>query len=608
METSFLKVLNMSIAASYVMVAVLILRLALKRAPKRISYSLWSVVLFRLVCPVSLSSAFSVFARLGKTTSSGGIEYIPPDIGVSGANTVVGNLLPAATPEAGANPLQIIIFAGACVWLAGIAAMLIYSVVSYLRLQRRTSEATLLFDNVFETDEIASPFVCGFTRPKVYLPVGLSDGDRDYVLRHERTHIDRKDHLVKPFSFLVLSVHWFNPFMWLAFLLMSCDMEMSCDERVVRDLDADGRAGYSSALVHLAVKRPILAGSPLAFGESGTQERVKNVLNYRKPAFWVSALAIIAVIIAAACLLTNPAKTVNISFEVPGNIPQAVREYAIEYVQSDVAYYNSLDDQEIADAKITSLTHMNTGTASLTVDISMWLLEYRLLPKDPDKVVLAGGMTLEDGWRTEYSSMGQPLLVLVHDIERDIESEAWQRVGVTHTGTVLEEHQGDYTAATMAMYRRFLANAAGGVEWEFMPARSSVFPALPVHFDMSADEIYVSVDSGTLYLNDNTQTPNYIDCGQEMTYRKDDSVLWSPMAGDSFDSSKVSTGCTLSFEIRGENGAVGSGSISVIQKDSAGSDTIGIWKYTVTLIESEPALSLVPADDYSGGCIVKVSQ
>lgn len=317
MEEMFLKILNMSITATYVMIAVLVLRLLLKRAPRWISYALWSLVLFRLVCPVSISSTFSVFGRIGKTASAGGgLEHIPEnigmmatpqaDIGTTSINTVINNVLPAATPTASANPLQIIIFIGACIWLVGIALMLIYSVVSYLRLKHRVVEATLVSGNMFETDKISSPFVCGLINPKIYLPVGLSDNERDYVLRHEQTHISRRDYIIKPLAFLVLSMHWFNPFMWLAFILMSRDLEMSCDEKVVSGLDSEGKVGYSSALIQLAMKRPILAGSPLAFGESGAKWRIKNVLNYKKPAFWILIVAIVIVVTAGFSLLTDP--------------------------------------------------------------------------------------------------------------------------------------------------------------------------------------------------------------------------------------------------------------------------------------------------------------
>jgi beta-lactamase regulating signal transducer with metallopeptidase domain len=348
MEELFLKILNMSITATYVLLAVLFLRLILKRTPKWISYALWSLVLFRLVCPVSISSAFSVFGRIGKTASTGGgLEHIPEnigmmsvpqvDIGTTSINSVINNALPAAAPTASANPMQIFIFIGACVWLAGIAIMLIYSVVSYLRLKRHMMDATLLTGNIFETDKKTSPFVCGLVKPKIYLPIGLSDNERDYVLRHEQTHIGRKDHLIKPFAFFVLSVHWFNPFMWLAFILMSRDLEMSCDEKVVSGLDSESKVGYSSALIQLAIKRPILAGSPLAFGESVAKGRIKNILNYKKPTFWALIVAAAVVIVSTVCLLTNPAKT------LPDlTTPNTISPFAPAYAFDENLYTNPL--------------------------------------------------------------------------------------------------------------------------------------------------------------------------------------------------------------------------------------------------------------------------
>lgn len=332
MEELFLKILNMSITATYVLVAVLILRLLLKRGPKWISYSLWSLVLFRLVCPVSFSSALSIFGRIGKTTSvKSSLEYIPEDIGrmaipqleiVPGSiNTVINNALPAPAPAASVNPMQILIFIGACIWMTGIAAMLLYSAISYLRLKYRLQDATLRWGNVFETDKITSPFLCGLIKPQIYLPMDLNGNEENYVLYHEQTHIARKDHLIKPLAFLVLSLHWFNPFMWLAFILMSRDLEMSCDERVISKLDSEGKAGYSTALMRLAMKRPRLSWSPLAFGESNVKRRIKNVLNFKKPAGWVVAVSVILAILLGIGCAANPADATE-----PASIPQGEKE------------------------------------------------------------------------------------------------------------------------------------------------------------------------------------------------------------------------------------------------------------------------------------------
>lgn len=319
----FLKILNMSITASYVFIAVLILRLLLRRAPKRISYMLWSVLLFRLVCPVSFSSVFSLFNFFNAPIAdSGGIEYISKGNGLTVVPQIrsdaiyfsktVSPMITQAVEITSANPMQVFLSIGTWVWLVGMVVMFIYSVVSYLRLKRRVSTATLLNGNVFETDEISSPFVYGFFKPKIYLPVGINETEREYVLLHERTHILRKDHIIKPLAFFALSIHWFNPLMWLAFCLMSRDMEMSCDERVVCELDHEGKVLYGETLLRLAIRRPILAGSPLAFGESTTKSRIKNVLHYKKPAFWLVCTAVLVVAIGMIFLLANPAQSLDL--------------------------------------------------------------------------------------------------------------------------------------------------------------------------------------------------------------------------------------------------------------------------------------------------------
>ena len=317
MDQIFLTILNMSITATYVMVVVLLLRLLLNRAPKWIAYALWSVVLFRLVSPISFISSFSLLSRFFRSSAiTGQVEYIPTDIitigvpkvdiGIPAFNSLINASLPWSTNPASVNSLQGVIIIGTAVWLAGFAAMLIYSIVSYKRLKRRISSATRISGNVYESDKVESPFVCGFIKPGIYLPVGLSATNQAFVLHHEQTHLKRLDHVIKPLAFLVLAIHWFNPLIWLAFRLMSRDIEMSCDERVVQKLNHDDKANYGEALVQLAMKRPIFSGSPLAFGESGAMGRVRNILNYRKPALWVIIVLVFTLILVGTGLLANP--------------------------------------------------------------------------------------------------------------------------------------------------------------------------------------------------------------------------------------------------------------------------------------------------------------
>jgi len=312
MEQIFLTVLNMSITSSYVIIVILFVRVFLKRVPKIFSYSLWSIVLLRLIVPLSFSSAFS-FLRLFKL---GTTEHIPLNIGymnqpqinvgIDTVNKWANHSMPAATPMASINPIQITIFVGSILWIVGVICLLIYSLVSYIRLKTKVSTAMLISDNVFESENIKSPFVLGIVKPKIYLPTHLLEDEHNYILMHEQIHIRRFDYLIKPFAFLVLCLHWFNPLVWLAFRLMSKDMEMSCDEQVVKKIGKEVKKSYSHSLLTLAMGGQMISGSPLAFGESNSKGRIKNVLNYKKPTFRVTIVGFMMVIVVGIGLLSNP--------------------------------------------------------------------------------------------------------------------------------------------------------------------------------------------------------------------------------------------------------------------------------------------------------------
>lgn len=314
LQKLFLSVLNLSITASYVILFVVVARFLLKRTPKIFSYTLWAIVLFRLVSPFTFSSAFSFLKAV--TPSSGKMEYIPSDvgmmgqpqidIGISGVNSIVNHSLPAATPYASVNPMQITIFILSVIWILGVLTVMIYSVASYLLLKQKVRTAVLLQGNIFECENISTPFVLGIINPKIYLPIGLSETEQSYIVKHEQIHIRRFDYIIKPIAFLVLCVHWFNPLVWLSFVLMSRDMEMSCDEQVIKELGTDIKKNYSTSLLSLAVNRKMISGSPLAFGETGAKGRIKNVLSYQRPAFWVMVMAVIAVVVIGIGLLANP--------------------------------------------------------------------------------------------------------------------------------------------------------------------------------------------------------------------------------------------------------------------------------------------------------------
>lgn len=311
MSGIFLKLLNLSISASWLVLVVLVLRLVLKRAPKWVDVLLWGMVALRLMLPFSIESALSLIPS-AETVSPEVVQFDPAPTITSGVTIIDNAVNPslsesfAAAPLASVNPLYVWTYLAGWVWLIGLAAMLLYALVSYLRLRRRVSASIPLWENVYVCDEVPSPFILGIVHPRIYLPSALDEAQRGSVLSHERAHLARRDHWWKPLGFALLAVYWFNPLLWLAYTLLCRDIELACDERVLRGMDAGQVKDYSSALLACSVPRRMLAACPLAFGEVGVGARVKNALRYKKPAFWVVAASVAVCVVVAVCFLTNP--------------------------------------------------------------------------------------------------------------------------------------------------------------------------------------------------------------------------------------------------------------------------------------------------------------
>ena len=315
-------ILNMSITGSLAILFVLLVRLALKRAPKIFSYALWAVVLFRLLCPVSITTDFSLLGlfdtpTMENTEHTTAMEYVPFDVVHTQdlevhlpvapvINEAVNDALPQEHAALGADPLEGEMAIASFLWMLGMGAMAVYSVVAYLRLRGRLLTASPLRENIYLADEITSPFVMGLVRPKIYLPSDMEEREQAYIILHEQHHIRRCDHIIKALAFLALSIHWFNPLVWVAFIYSNKDMEMSCDEAVIKKMGDGVLADYTASLLSLATGKHIIAGMPLAFGEGDTKGRIRNLANWREPAFWVVAVAVVLCIVAAVCLLTNP--------------------------------------------------------------------------------------------------------------------------------------------------------------------------------------------------------------------------------------------------------------------------------------------------------------
>ncbi len=377
MTDLFISLLDMSLTASYVATAVIILRIFLKKVPKVFSYVLWLPVLLRLVLPFSISSRLSLMwvPGIADFGGKGTINTIADNTGflvdrvapvrenwINNANEV-GSLAPASGAFSGIDGSfagkDFLLQAASVIWLAGVAVLVMYSVISYLKVAGRVSTATRVNNNIFESDRISSPFVYGFLYPRIYIPIGLTEPDRTYILTHEQIHIKRLDHLIKPLSFLVLTLHWFNPLMWFSFILMSRDMEMSCDESVVRRMGSSIKANYSESLLSFSIRGGgFVLGSPLAFGESALKARIKNILNYKRPSFWVTGTIIALVIAFITGVATNPEKALE--KEVLAN------EYRVEQLLKNKTPY--VGDNSKVVALIDALT-LPAGLSRNTVEL-----------------------------------------------------------------------------------------------------------------------------------------------------------------------------------------------------------------------------------------------
>ena len=312
MSAVFLKILNMSITAGWLILAVLAARLLLKRAPRWISCLLWGLVGLRLLCPFSLKSVFSLIPT-GQTVPAN-IAYSPhPAIqsGVAAINEAVNPVIERAftpAPAAGETPLLVWLPVLTGIWLTGAAVLLFYAAFSYAKLKASVSASVRIRDGVLACDEIQTPFILGVFRPVIYVPSSLRGETLERVLEHENAHLLRRDHWWKPLGYVLLAVHWFNPLCWLAYVLLCRDIEAACDERVIRDLDRESVAAYSQALLDCSLPRSRITACPLAFGETGVKQRIKSVLSYKKPAFWIILSGLIVCAVLAVCLLTDPAE------------------------------------------------------------------------------------------------------------------------------------------------------------------------------------------------------------------------------------------------------------------------------------------------------------
>jgi beta-lactamase regulating signal transducer with metallopeptidase domain len=316
----FIRLLNNTLVASVLIIAVIITRILIRKAPKWISCALWGLVAIRLVFPFSIESVLSLIPSAEPIPVDIEYQTVPQiESGVPAINHVVNPVIESNfTPQVAVsfNPLQIVLFIAEILWCVGIIVLCVYAIISYIVLRKKVSAAQKVFDNVYVCDEVSSPFVLGIVRARIYLPSGLDGEVRECVLEHEKAHLKRFDHLWKPVGFIILAVYWFNPLCWVAYVLLCKDIELACDEKVTKDKDRAWKATYCQALLDCNVNRRIITACPVAFGEVSAKDRIKSVLNYKKPSFWIIIAAIVICAVVAVCFMTSPKKAVDNSSDI----------------------------------------------------------------------------------------------------------------------------------------------------------------------------------------------------------------------------------------------------------------------------------------------------
>lgn len=419
MDDVFLKLVNLSISASWLILAVLVLRVVLKKAPKWVMPLLWGVVALRLVCPFSIESALSLIPSAETIPSEIVTETREPVLYEQATLDIVTNptLPSAAEVPVGVSrqQAQVDFNIYSVLWLAGMAALLVHALVSAGKLKRKLATAILLRDNIYESEFVDSPFVFGVVKPNIYLPMHMDEGTAAYVIAHEHAHLARRDHWWKVLGYLVLALHWFNPLVWVAYILFCRDIELACDEKVVKGLDGAARADYSQALLSCAAPKRAVAACPLAFGEGNIKMRVKSALHYKKPAFWVAAAAVLAVVLVAVCFLTNPrSERGSLVWAQKLNAADVASIELYVPAEGEARQYKKLDTEEMAQA--VELINSSRGTYiekpdTVYAGLPVWFL-----------------LTMDDGTVHAVGSVvGHYLIIDGDTFDADVENQAeWE--------------------------------------------------------------------------------------------------------------------------------------------------------------------------------------
>lgn len=463
MDVVFVNLLNMSIAASWLILAVIIIRMLLKKTPKWINCILWGIVAVRLVCPFSFESMFSLIPS-AETINYDIVRYSPKPTINSGVPIINHSINPilsrtfAPTAVTSANPLHIWMYIAGIVWMIGLSCLLCYALISFFRLRRKVSEAVLLRDNIWVADMVKSPFILGVIYPQIYLSSSTEESQIDYILAHEQAHIKRKDHWWKLLGYILLAVYWFNPLSWAAYNLFCRDIELACDEKVVCELDEAGKKIYSNALLSCSMQRRVVMACPLAFGETAVKERIKSVLNYKKTTIGFLLVSIAICIAVAVCFLTNPvtsnAESGDLTVTDEGKTIFAEKNPSVEWWTYD-EYAEWLDNEKNELSKIIGSQSWTPSTGWFT-----WTQE------KVDETIALYEETLEKikaGYKISKTVDGSSDIMLMQNIsDYDVNAETT----VTSEDSITSDAIYNYETGTLEMVAYGYADDTGGSTFE----------------------------------------------------------------------------------------------------------------------------------------------
>lgn len=556
MTTLFIRLVNMAMAAGWVIFAVAVLRLLLRKSPKWISCLLWSLAAIRLLCPFSVESIFSLLPSSEVVNPS--ILYAPaPEIhtGISVVNHAVNPILSeslAPIPENSANPAQILAFSGSVIWMIGLGIILLYGMVSLWLLHRRVAAALQVEPGIWICDQVDTPFLLGFFRPRIYLPSDLPEEQKIWAIAHERAHLHRKDHWWKLLAFLLLAVYWFQPLVWLGYMLFCRDLELACDERVVGKSDIKEKQAYAHALLACSLPRH-LSVCPLAFGEVGVRARIGRVLHYRKPALWVSMAALMVAVLAAVCLLTNPLS----STLQTGRYLTVDRLYL---TPSSSLLFPPLDNS--LDITPIGVTLTIGKEAPLTIEPVTW--RWQEMPYSPEEWEnLTFNSSVQPDWENcRYQELSERYFLL------QTGEELWL-VDIYHHSPMPSEIQ--------SILLLVPETEVSQLTWNWTPAISSIYPAFQMNFPPELT-VSASCTGGTL----KAPTDLYHE-GTALTLPSESGLYWAPWDGQSATCWDANVTITLSDD----KGPVASGTL-YFQGEP---DDVFPVRYTVRFVSSSMVMT-----------------